>query len=153
MHFTSTADVALARAETFRFTADPDWLERQALRRGISVERLSNVPPGPGMAWRAEGQWRDWTRAAEIMVTGWGAPDHVAFAANSGGVEAALTVRYTQLTRHRTRMHATLQVTPRRMRDRLFLSSVKLAVPNLGERFDRLIRNLAREAERRAASA
>lgn len=149
MKFSAREDVAASVEDVFAHMTDFSRFERQALRRGIDVDRLDRLAePGVGMAWRITFDLRGRRRVAETRLIRYLVEQQLGFAATVSGLACDISVELTRLSRFKTRMHVALDITPQTFRARLLLQGLKLAKSKLSDRFKTRVSRLARDIER-----
>ncbi|MEL7104327.1 MAG: SRPBCC family protein [Pseudomonadota bacterium] len=148
MKFSAREDVAAPIEAVFAALTDFARLERQALRRGIEVERLDQLTaPGVGMMWRIAFDLRGRRRVADTELTVYIADQQLGFAATVSGLDCTGSVDLTSLSKTKTRMVVALNLTPQTIRARMLLQGLKLAKSGLSDRFKARIKRLARDIE------
>jgi uncharacterized protein YndB with AHSA1/START domain len=150
MQLTATEDIEAPLDRVFAEVADLETLERQAMRRGIAVQRHgAATPPAPGLGWTVQFQYRGKRREAEISLTEYTAPERIAFHSVSGGLETGFTLDLIALSRSRTRINVATELMPKTLSARLLVQSLKLAKGGLDKRFRQRMAALARDLEAR----
>ncbi|MGR3291793.1 MAG: SRPBCC family protein [Paracoccaceae bacterium] len=128
MKFSTRQDIEAPIEYVFGRTTDFDALERQALRRGIEVDRADNLNcTGTGMRWIVIFPYRGKSRKISGELTEFDAPNLYLIQSVSGGVEADFDVEFLPLSRNRTRVIVGLQLSPKSLSARLLVQSMKLA--------------------------
>lgn len=153
MKFSAREDVAASVEDVFAYLTDFSRFERQALRRGIDVDRLDRLAePGAGMAWRIAFELRGRRRVADTKLIRYLADKQLDFAATVSGLDCDVSVEMTRLSKFKTRMHVAVDIMPQTLRARMLLQGLKLAKSKLSDRFKARVARLARDIERDATS-
>ncbi|MGV8949520.1 MAG: SRPBCC family protein [Cypionkella sp.] len=150
MHFASKQDIEAPIAAVFQILTDFEAWERAVMRRGIEVERKDKLRlDGPGMRWGARFDYRGKTRDLDVELTQLENPALVRFAGVSQALEGLVSVELLELGANRTRMHTSVEITPRSLTARLFLQSLRLARAKLDRKFDQRVAQMAGDIELR----
>ncbi|MEO5621720.1 MAG: SRPBCC family protein [Cypionkella sp.] len=150
MHFASKQDIEAPIAAVFQILTDFEAWERAVMRRGIEVERKDKLRlDGPGMRWSARFDYRGKTRDLDVELTQLENPALVRFAGVSQALEGLVSVELLELGANRTRMHTSVEITPRSLTARLFLQSLRLARAKLDRKFDQRVAQMAGDIELR----
>lgn len=150
MKFSTRQDIEAPIEFVFDRTTDFEALERQALRRGIEVDRDDDLMvTGPGMRWNIQFAYRGKPRKIKGELTEFDIPNSYLIQSVSGGVEADFDVEFLPLSRNRTRMVVGLQLSPKSISARLLVQSFKLVKSSLDDRFSNRIAQFASEVQSR----
>lgn len=151
MELTAREDIEAPLDRVFAALTDFESVERQALRRGVDVQRLSGDAIGPteGMSWRAVFSYRGKRRSADITLAEYTPPEQMVFETVSGGLNITMVLDIVALSRARTRIGARVVLAPKTLSARLMVQSLKLAKGGLDRRFKDRVSVLAKELERR----
>lgn len=150
MKFSSKEDVEAPIEQMFEMLADFDVHERQAIRRGIDVQRTDKKPaPGVGVSWHAVFQLRGRPRDIDIVVSAFDRPNSIHFSSDSQGLQGAMTMELVPLSPVRTRMAIEVDLKPKTLAARLLIQSLKLAKKNLTKRFKLRVADFAKGLEDR----
>lgn len=150
MKFSTRQDIEAPIGYVFDRTADFEAIERQAMRRGITVDRIDDLDiPACGMRWNVEFDYRGKARKIKGELTGYDSPNSYMIRSVSGGVEADFDVEFLPLSRGRTRVIVGLQLSPKTISARLLVQSLKLAKTSLDARFAKRIAQFASEVQDR----
>jgi len=148
MKFSTREDIEAPIADVFRAISDFDGFERSALRRGAEVSRTDALTaPGQGMMWKAQFPFRNRTRAADLELVEFDAPNSLALFTTISGLEAILVIDLVEMSRTRTRMHLSLDVKPKTISARLAVQSMRLAKANLTKKFRKRAADFAANIE------
>lgn len=136
MKLTAREDVNASLDAVFAAVTDVPALERQALRRGLSVTRLdAQETVGVGSRWEVAFDYRGHRRVTLSEVTLWDPAQGVAFVTEADGLRGIGLVDLTRLAKERTRLEVSVDIRPETFRARLLLQSLKLAKSGLQGRF------------------
>ena len=150
MQLTATEDIEATQERVFAQLSDFDAIERQAMRRGVEIDRGDDLQgPGEGMCWNARFSFRGKTREADITLTEYKAPETMVFDSVSGGLEARTRIEVVALSRNRTRITLETDLVPRTLSARLLVQSLKLAKGGIDKRFRKKMAGFARDLETR----
>jgi len=150
MKFSTRQDIEAPIEFVFGQAADFAAHERQAMRRGIDVDRADNLDCiETGMRWNVVFPFRGKQRKIKGELTQFDMPNSYVIQSVSGGVEADFDVEFLPLSRNRTRLIVGLQLSPRSLSARLLVQSLKLAKSSLDERFSNRIAQFASEMQNR----
>lgn len=149
MEIISQTDVEAPQDFVFGAVADFNSFERQALRRGIDVSRLSD--PGPvdtGARWRVKFEYRGRKWDVESHIAAFDRPGGYRILSASDGMDLETTVDLLALSRNVTRMTVTLKPRARTVVNRVFLQSLKLVRGRVQEKMDGFARRFADSVEK-----
>lgn len=151
MQLTAREDIEAPLNRVFAALSDFDSVERQALRRGVDVQRTSGPVTGPaeGLAWRAGFTFRGKKRTADITLTEYQPPEGMTFDSVTGGLNVQMVMDVVALSRTRTRISVTVELKPKTLSARLLVQSLKLAKGGMDRRFRDRMKVLARDLESR----
>jgi uncharacterized membrane protein len=148
MKFSTRQDIEAPIDYVFERACDFRGFERQALRRGIEIERIDDYSKiCVGMGWKAVFPYRGKSRNLKAEVTKYDAPNAMLFQSISGGIEAEFDVELLPLSRNRTRVKVGLEMSPKSLPARLLVQSMKFAKSSLDTRFSKRIRQFTIEVE------
>lgn len=151
MRFSAKEDIELDQDAAFAAVTDAAFIERLLLRRGIDVTRVDHGDVGLGSQWHAKADLRGKTMAVALEVIEWQGPDRAALKATMQGVTGHLVVEFAAMTKHETRVRATLTAQAAGIRARMLLNSLVLGRSRLERRFAEVLRDYLDSAARRAA--
>lgn len=153
MEFTSQEDIEAPIDRVFAALSDYDTIERQAMRRGVKVQRHPPRGDGAGPRWTAGFRFRGREIEAEIIEQRAEPPEALGFAATAGGMETGMEVELTALTPARTRMTVHARLAPKTLSARLLVQSLKLARTRMTRKFSVRVAQFAKTLEDRARKA
>ena len=150
MKFSTRQDIEAPIDFVFARATDFSSFERQALRRGVEIERVDeNKEICVGLQWSAGFSFRGKPRRVQAELTEYEPPQRLFFQSVSGGVEANMEVEFLPLSRQRTRVRLGLTLMPRTLPARLLVQSLKFAKNNLDDRFAKRLVSFGRDVEER----
>lgn len=153
MKFSSKEDVEAPIGLVFDLLADFEAHERQAIRRGIEVQRThTRTEPGVGMSWHALFDLRGKRRDIDVVVSAFDRPNSIHFTSDTQGLDGLLTMELIELSPRRTRMAIEVDLKPKTLSARLLVQSLKLAKKNLTKRFKLKVADYARALEARSGT-
>lgn len=148
MKFSTREDIEVPIDKVFRAVSDFDGFERQALRRGAEVTRQDTYgKPGLGSEWALKFQFRGKQRRVQARITQFDGPNGYVAETDSGGIDGLVTVELVSLSPRRTRLHFSIDLTPRSLTARLLVQSLKFAKTNLNKRFAARVWQFAQDVE------
>lgn len=150
MKFSTREDISAPIEQVYGALCDFEAFERQAMRRGIDVQRVDPLTqPGVGMRWRVKFSLRGRKRDMELELARFEPPNELFLDIHSTGIDAKFTIELLALSRSRTRMAISLDLTPLNLSARLLIQSLKLAKSNLTRRFKKRVADYAKGLEDR----
>lgn len=150
MKLKAREDIEAPLDKVFRALSDLETVERQALRRGVDVQRVKGgAAATEGMEWRVGFTYRGKKREADITLTEYTPPERMVFSSISGGLKVVMVMDVVALARARTRVSVEVEMAPTTLSARLLVQSLKLAKGGLDKRFQGRMHDLAQELERR----
>ena len=154
MILTAQEDIEAPIEQVFAQLSDFDGIERQAMRRGVEVQRSGDVdaPVVAGTAWEVVFTFRGKPRDARITLAEYSAPEKLVFDTVSGGLETRALIDCVALSRGRTRISLHSELMPKTLSARLLVQSLKLAKGGVDKRFRRRAAGFAKDLETRLKS-
>ncbi|MCB1340607.1 MAG: SRPBCC family protein [Pseudooceanicola sp.] len=150
MQFSTREDIESPIETVFENLSDFDGFERQAIRRGIEVQRDRDLkPPAQGMTWAAKFNLRGKPRDLSLLLAQYERPTAIRFEADSQGLDGTLTLDLMALSKQRTRLSVVLELKPKTLSARLLVQSFRLAKATLSKRFKLKVAEFAKSLESR----
>jgi len=150
MKFSTREDIEAPIDYVFTRVTDFHGFERQALRRGADVQRLdSNGTIVEGSAWDVAFKFRGKDRKMTAKITQIDTPTVLQIDTVATGLGGVSLVELVALSRNRTRIAVTVELSPKSLSARLLLQSLKLAKSNLTRRFKMRVTEFAEDVEDR----
>lgn len=151
MEFSAKEDIEASIDQVFAVISDLDTVERQALRRGIKIKRLSATPTvEEGMSWTVDFKFRGKEMTADLSLVELAEPEKMRFASRTSGLETGMLVDLTALSPKRTRMTVVADMQPKTLSARLLVQSLKLAKGRVTRKFSVRVAQYAKTIEERA---
>lgn len=152
MEFEAKEDINASVDDVFEVLSDVDTIERQALRRGVKVKRVTaHTAPAPGMAWKATFKFRGRSRDCDIELVRVEPNERLKFHSRTAGLDTGVEVEVLALSKTHTRVISRAELTPKTLSARLLVQSMKLARGKLQRRFSQGMTQMKREIEARVA--
>lgn len=150
MQFSTKEDIEAPIAFVWQHVTDFTAFERQALRRGADVQRGDSLArPGVGSAWDVKFIYRGKERKLAAEITSFDMPNAYTVRTNAGGIDGDAVVDLVALSRGRTRLTVTIDMSAKSMTARLMLQSLKLAKATLNRRFVGRIESMSEDVQER----
>lgn len=143
MRFKSRKDIDAPIEVVFQRLTDFDQFERQALRRGAAVKRLSAGPIAPGLAWDIAFTFRGKERRLRAELSEIEQPNFLSVDSQSSGIAGLTRLELVPLSPSRTRLSVTIDLSAKSLSSRLVLQSLKLARGSLEQRLDKRVATFA----------
>lgn len=148
MKFSTREDIEAPIDYVFARVTDFTGFERQALRRGADIRRLDDAPvPVEGSAWQVAFKFRGKDRKLTGTIAKLEEPTLLRIDTAAKGISGVTSFEIVALSRNRTRISATIELTPQSLSARLLLQSLKLAKNNLNRKFKLRITEFAEDVE------
>ncbi len=148
MKFSTREDIEAPIDYVFSRITDFQGFERQALRRGADVQRIDNAPvPVEGSSWDVAFKFRGKDRKLKAIITRLDRPTELRIDTAAIGLDGVTKVELVPLSRNRTRIAVSLDMSPKSLSARLLLQSLKLAKNSLSRRFGMRVTDFAEDVE------
>ena len=148
MKLSTQEDIAAPIERVWAAVTNAGDYERQARRKGVEVTRHSQgAALGVGTTWTAKFDFRGLQRELHTEVATFDAPNLLVLESTVGGVDAVARVELTELPGKRTRLGASVEMTPTTIPGRVLVQTLRLAKTTLANRFKRRVLRFAREME------
>lgn len=148
MKFSTREDIEAPIEFVFERLSDFEGLERQAMRRGLEVQRKNpEVGRAVGAIWAMKVPFRGRLRDLTAEVKKLDNPGELNVFAKSGGLNMDVSLELLALSPARTRLVVGFDVRPDTLSARILLQSVKFAKATLQRRFKKRIAKLANYIE------
>ena len=127
---------------------DFQGFERQALRRGVNVQRIDNASvPVEGSSWDVAFKFRGKDRNLKSIITRLNEPTEIRLDTAANGLDGVTQIELVPLSRNRTRIAVSLELSPQSLSARLLLQSLKLAKNSLSRRLGMRVTDFAEDVE------
>lgn len=148
MKFSTREDIAAPIADVFEALMDFETYERAALRRGVDVMRVDDIPgKGVGQTWQADFKFRGRRRKLTAKITDYEAPQIAVVESQSDGLQGTVTIELVALSANDTRLFLQFEMRPKSFTARVFIQSLRLSKAALSRRFKNSVTNYARGLE------
>ena len=148
MKFSTKEDIEAPIDYVFARVTDFNGFERQALRRGADIKRIDEgVQPTVGAAWQVAFKFRGKDRKMKATIAQMDVPTVLQIDTAANGITGESLIELVALSRNRTRLSVTLDLSPQSLTARLLLQSLKLANNNLTRKFKMRITDFAEDVE------
>lgn len=148
MKFSTKEDIEAPIDYVFARVTDFNGFERQALRRGADIKRIDEgVQPTVGAAWQVAFKFRGKDRKMKATIAQMDVPTVLQIDTAANGITGESLIELVALSRNRTRLSVTMDLSPQSLTARLLLQSLKLAKNNLTRKFKMRITDFAEDVE------
>jgi len=142
MQFTTHQDIDAPADYVFQRVTNFDAYERQALRKGASVDRLDGQGPiGIGATWDIAFTFRGRDRQLRAVITELNAPERMVVDTDAKGLTSVAQVTLVALSPRTTRVSVVIVLRAKSMQAKLLMQSMRLAKPRLNKRFRKRIKD------------
>lgn len=144
MKFSAREDIEAPIEDVFVAVSDFDAFERRMLRRGVDVTRNEAINIGQiGAQWRVKFRWRGRAHDVNAELVSLAPGEGYAISSKASGIECLSTVDLVALSKMRTRLFVSIDLTPTTLSSRLLIQSLRLAKGNLTRRFKSRVHEFA----------
>lgn len=148
MNFVTTEDIEAPIDIVYRAFSDFDSFERSALRRGLQVLPIGQDDLGGAVrGWNVVFQFRGKKRETAARLLEVVQDQGFTISGVTGGIDGAMVVDLVALSKMRTRLKVSMDVSAKTLSSRLLLQSMKLAKTKLSQRFEKRVSTMAQELE------
>lgn len=149
MKFSTNEDIQAPIDHVFKAISDFDAFERSALRRGAELNRIEPAPGDSGnIRWDMVFQFKGKKRVVAAELTEIDASNGLRLAGETNSVQGDFLVELVPLSKTRTRLHVSIELSPTSLTGRLLLQSLKLARGSLKSRFKNSVELFAADVEK-----
>ena len=150
MQFSTKQDIEAPIAFVWSQVTDFPAFERQALRRGADVQRRDTLSrPGVGSGWDVRFNYRGRERKLKAEVTTFEPPNSYTVKTHAKGIDVVTLIDLVALSRGRTRLSVSIEMSAQSLAARLMLQSLKLMKGRLNSRFDSRVQGMAEDLQER----
>jgi hypothetical protein len=143
VRLTAKTDIEVPLAEVYAYVTDFAAWEAAAVGRGAEVTRTAaKAVDGIGAAWRVRFAYRGKTRNALIKVVQLIPGQLAEFGIDSPSIEGASQIEITALSPRRTRLRFVVDVKPKTLAARVFISTLRLSRSRVQRRYEGRIAQL-----------
>lgn len=128
MKLTAKTDIDAPAGFLYESLTDfPNW-EREAVRRGIDIDRPAGVPlTGLGASWRISGRFRGKQRRLLLRIVKLVPGEVIEYSFDSPSANGSIEFDISTLSARRSRLRLAIDVRPKTLAARLFLNTIRLA--------------------------
>ncbi len=137
MRLSAKTDLEAPAAYVYAKLADHAAWEREAVERGVEVERPANMPmSGVGAGWQLRFMFRGRVRNLLLRMDEMTVDQKLALSFEGHAFTGNSVLEVLSLSPRRTRLHVTVEVKPKTLAARLFLNTLRLAKRRVQNRFE-----------------
>ena len=152
MKLTAKTDLEAPVEFLHAYLCDNATWEREAIRRGIEVERPADMPlSGVGAGWRIKVPFRGRVRKVLLRVDEIVQDQTIAYSFEGQALVGTTVMEMKALSARRSRLKVTIDAKPKTLAARLFLNTLRLARRKVEERFEKRVGKLGARVEERYA--
>ncbi len=152
MKFTTKEDIEAPIEHVFKEVSDFHSFERSALRRGADIKRVdTHATAQVGSAWDVSFKYRGKERRLRATLAGLEAPNGFTAEIASKSIDGVTQIDLVALSRSRTRLSVSVELTPKTLAAKLLVKSLALAKGNMNKRFALRVADFAEDIEERYA--
>jgi hypothetical protein len=152
MKLTAKTDLEAPVEFLHAYLCDNATWEREAIRRGIEVERPADMPlTGVGAGWRIRVPFRGRVRKVLLRVDDIVQDQTIAYSFEGQALVGTTVMEMKALSARRSRLKVTIDAKPKTLAARLFLNTLRLARRKVEERFEKRVGQLGARVEERYA--
>ena len=149
MKFTAKEDVDAPIEAVYARLTNFEQYERQALRRGASVRRLTSGEPQPGTSWDIAFTFRGKERRLHAELVELDEPNAIRLNSVASGINGDTQVDLVPLSPRTTRVSVVIELSAKSLSSRLMLQSLKLARGTLQGRLEKRMAAMAEDVATR----
>lgn len=150
MRLTAKTDLEAPLGVVFANLVDHAAWEREALQRGVEIERPANMPlTGVGAGWRIRVSYRGKVRKVLLRIDDLVPDERLGFGFDGQSIAGDSVLEVQALSPRRTRLRVVLEVKPKTLAARLFLNTLRLAKGRVQARFETRVGQLGARIEDR----
>jgi hypothetical protein len=128
MKLTAKTDLEVPADAVYASLMDHQTWEREAVRRGVGVERPSDMPlAGVGAGWRIKARYRGKMRNVLVRINSLTPGQSADFAIEGQSVDGNVVFDVLALSPRRSRLRVSIDIRPKTLAARLFLNTLRLA--------------------------
>lgn len=152
MKLTAKTDLEAPVEFLHAYLCDNATWEREAIRRGIEIERPADMPlTGVGAGWRIKVPFRGRVRKVLLRVDEILQDQSIAYSFEGQALVGTTVLETKALSPRRSRLKVTVDAKPKTLAARLFLNTLRLARRKVEERFEKRVGQLGARIEERYA--
>ena len=152
MKLTAKSDIEAPLAYLYASIADTAAWEREAVRRGVEIERPADMPlSGVGAGWLIKVPFRGRLRKFQVRIDSMVQDQDLEFSLEGQAMTGTGQLETKSLSARRSRLRVTVEVKPKTLAARLFLNTLRLARRQVEARFEKRLGQFAARIEDRYA--
>jgi hypothetical protein len=152
MKLTAKTDLEAPVAFLHASLCDSALWEREAIRRGVEIERPADMAlTGVGAGWRVRVPFRGRLREVFLRIDSIVPGESIDYAFEGQAANGSAEAEASALSARRSRLRVTVEIKPRTLAARLFINTLRLARKTVEARFEKRLRQLAARIEERYA--
>jgi hypothetical protein len=152
MKLTAKTDLEAPVEFVHAYLCDDAAWEREAIRRGIEVERPADMPlTGVGAGWRIRVPFRGRIRDVLLRLDDLVQNQSIAYSFEGQALVGTTVMETKALSPRSSRLKVTIDAKPKTLTARLFLNTLRLARRKVEDRLEKRISQLADRIEERYA--
>jgi hypothetical protein len=152
MKLTAKTDLEAPVEFLHAYLCDNATWEREAIRRGVEVERPADMPlTGVGAGWRIRVPFRGRVRKVLLRVDEIVQDQTIAYSFEGQALVGNSVLEMKALSPRRSRLKVTIEAKPKTLAARLFLNTLRLARRKVEERLEKRVGQLGARIEERYA--
>jgi hypothetical protein len=152
MKLTAKTDLEAPVEFLHAYLCDTAFWEREAIRRGVEIERPADMPlAGVGAGWRVRLQFRGRRRSILLRIDALVQDQIIAYSFEGEALQGTSALESRALSPRRSRLRVTIEAKPKTLAARLFLNTLRLARGKVETRLEKRVGQLAARIEERYA--
>jgi hypothetical protein len=152
MKLTAKTDLEAPVAFLQASLIDSALWEREAIRRGVEIERPADMAlSGVGAGWRIRVPFRGRLREVHLRIDSIVPDESIGYAFEGQAATGSAEVETKALSPRRSRLRVTVEIKPGTLAARLFINTLRLARRTVEARFEKRLGQLATRIEQRYA--
>lgn len=150
MKLTAKTDIGAPLGFVFATLADTAVWEREAVRRGVEIERPGDMPlTGVGAGWRAHFRFRGKQRKLLLRIDEISVDERMALFFEGRALFGTSVLELSALSPRQTRLRVIVEGKPKTIAARLFINALRLAKGRVVARFEKRLGQLGARIEDR----
>jgi hypothetical protein len=152
MKLTVKTDIDAPVEFVHAYLGDSTTWEREAIRRGVEVERPADMPlKGVGAGWRIKLRFRGRMRTVLVRLDEIAQDEIIGYSFEGQALFGTTDLETKALSPRRSRLKVSVEAKPKTLAARLFLNTLRLARRKVEERMERRVGQLGARIEERYA--
>jgi hypothetical protein len=152
MKLTVKTDIEAPVEFVHAYLGDNTIWEREAIRRGIEIERPADMPlKGVGAGWRIKLRFRGRMRNVLVRIDEIAQDEMIGYSFEGQALFGTTQMETRSLSARRSRLKVIVDAKPKTLAARLFLNTLRLARRKVEERLEKRVGQLGARIEERYA--